>query len=225
MNTFRIGDLILINNHKFILCDKPCGIGVQDDKIGDKSLHALAEIYCKTTLYPVNRIDRPVSGLVVMAKDPETATLLNDMLTDGRIEKTYLAVTKNKPELDTQVLEHFLVHDKRTNKSFILEEENQYSKIAKLEYTIIGKSDNYYYWKIKLLTGRHHQIRVQLAAIGCPVKGDVKYGDRRSNKDKSIHLISWKIKFNELVHPKAKELEATIPDEPLWNFMKENIKY
>lgn len=223
MQNFRIGNLILANNHKFIICDKPAGIPVQEDKTGDKSLLSLAEIFCKTRLFPVNRIDRPASGLVIFAKDTRTATLLNEMLTNQKIEKWYLAVTRNKPNIVSGELDNWLVHDKKSNKSHIYPQSVPNSKNARLEYQMIGQSDNYYYWVIKLLTGRHHQIRAQLAALGCPIKGDVKYGDKRSNPDKSIHLLSWKLAFNEQVHPKVSVIEAAFPDDPLWNYLQQNI--
>ncbi len=223
MHPFRIGDLIVINNHKFIICDKPAGIPVQEDKTGDKSLLSLAEIFCKTRLFPVNRIDRPVAGLVIFAKDSQTATILSEMLINGKIDKWYLGVTRNRPESESDFLEQWLVHDKKSNKSYIFPEKTKEAKIAQLEYRIIGKSDNYYFWMIKLLTGRHHQIRAQLAAIGCPVKGDIKYGDKRSNPDKSIHLFSWKLCFHEPLHPKVITIEAALPDDPLWNYLKQHI--
>jgi 23S rRNA pseudouridine1911/1915/1917 synthase len=223
MNSFRLGDLILVNNHKFVICDKPAGIPVQEDKTGDKSLLSLAEIFCKTRLYPVNRIDRPVNGLVIFAKESAIAANMNEMLTDGRIEKWYLGVTRNKPQNEEGILEQWLVHDKKSNKSYLYPEQVKDSKIANLEYKIIGRSDKYYFWMIKLNTGRHHQIRAQLAHIGCPVKGDVKYGDKRSNPDKSIHLMSWKLKFHEPIHPKVLEVTAKFPEDALWNYLHENI--
>jgi 23S rRNA pseudouridine1911/1915/1917 synthase len=223
MDNFRIGDLVLVNNHKFIICDKPFGMPVQEDKTGDKALISLAEIFCKKKLFPVNRIDRPVKGLVVFAKAANTANILSKMIQNGQIEKWYLAITRTQPEAKMGILEHHLFHNKKSNKSELVDSSTKDAKLAKLEYQIIGKSDNYHYWMIKLLTGRHHQIRAQLAAIGCPVKGDLKYGDKRTNQDKSIHLLSWKLKFNEQVHNKVDTVEAEIPDEVLWQYLKENI--
>lgn len=223
METIKISDYILVNNHKFIICNKPVGVPVQEDKTGDSSLLKLAEIYCKSTLYPVHRIDRPASGLVIMAKKQDSCTLLSTMLQDGRIEKTYLAVTRNKPEKESGRLVNYLIHDKKINKSIIAEKTNKNAKEAIMEYKLLGSSDNYHFWSIKLLTGRHHQIRAQLAAIGCPIKGDVKYGDKRSNLDRSIHLHAWKLLFNEPVHQQVKEVTGAFPQDALWDYLKEHI--
>lgn len=220
---FKIGDLILANNHRFVICDKPAGMPVQEDKTGDKSLLSLAEIFCKTRLHPVNRIDRPVKGLVIFAKDGKNATLLSEMLADGRIEKWYLGITRNKPEKESATLEQWLIHDKKTNKSYIYDTKLPSSKPARLDYNIIGSSTNYHYWLVRLHTGRHHQIRAQLASLNCPVKGDVKYGDKRANPDKSISLLAWKLNFINPLHPKVTEISSTLPDDALWNHLNENI--
>ncbi len=223
METIKISDYILVNNHKFIVCNKPVGLPVQEDKTGDTSLLKMAEIYCKSTLYPVHRIDRPASGLVIIAKKQDACTLLSNMLQDGGIEKTYIAVTRNKPEKDSDRLVNYLIHDKKINKSIIAEKTAKHAKEAIMEYKLLGSSDNYHFLTIKLLTGRHHQIRAQLAAIGCPIKGDVKYGDKRSNPDRSIHLHAWKLVFNEAVHQQVKEVIAPFPQDPLWDYLKEHI--
>lgn len=220
---FRIGDLILVNNHRFVICDKPAGMPVQDDKTGDKSLLALAEIFCKTKLHPVNRIDRPVNGLVIFAKDGKNATLLSEMLSDGSIEKWYFGITRNKPQVQEATLNQWLAHDKKSNKSYIYDVSSVNTKQATLEYKIIGSSENYHYWLIRLHTGRHHQIRAQLASLGCPVKGDVKYGDKRANPDKSINLMAWKLIFTKTLHAKVTEVTAAFPDDVLWYYLKENI--
>lgn len=223
METIKISDYILVNNHQFIICNKPVGLPTQEDKTGDASLLKLAEIYCKSTLYPIHRIDRPASGLVIMAKKPDTCTLISTMLRDGRIEKTYIAVVKNKPPKDEDELVHYLIHDTRMNKARVGKKEDKNAKEAIMKYKLIGSSDNYHFLSVNLLTGRHHQIRAQLAAIGCPIKGDVKYGDRRANADRSIHLHAWKLLFKQAVHQNIKEVTAPFPEEPLWDFLKNNI--
>ena len=218
-----IGSKMLVKNNQFIVVNKPSGLGIQPDKTGNKSLIDLAEIYTKKKLFITHRIDRPVSGIVVLAKNSNCAASLNEQFQNKEVQKTYLAIVKNPPKDKTGLLTHFLTKNEIVNKSFAAEKESSNSKKAELEYKVISQSDNYSLLKINLLSGRHHQIRVQLSAIGSPVKGDVKYGARRSNKDRSIHLHAWKISFK---HPITKEVVAVVappPDESLWNFFGQQL--
>jgi len=215
--TTNIGDLILYKNNQLIAMNKPAGIAVQNDKTGDKVLIDLAEIYSKAKLNVIHRLDRPATGVVVFAKSKNALVALNQQFQDRAIEKTYLAVVKNKPEADTGTLKHYLQKNQKDNKSFAYAEKKEHSKEAVLEYTVCGKSDKYHFLKINLVTGRHHQIRAQLAAIGCPIKGDVKYGFRRGNKDRSIHLHAWKIVFHHPVTNEKVTVTAPLPDDPVWN--------
>ena len=214
--TTSIGDLILYKNNQLIALNKPAGLGVQDDQTDDKSLLALAEIYSKSKLQLIHRIDRPASGLVLFAKNKRALAHLNKQFQDRTIEKTYLAVVKNKPQVDQGELIHYLIKNPKSNKSTPVEETNKRAKKAQLIYKVLGANDNYFLLEIKLLTGRHHQIRCQLAAIGNPVKGDVKYGFRRKNKDRSIHLHAWKLGFNHPVTNERINLECPVPDEVVW---------
>ncbi len=219
----NIGDWVIYKNNQLIAFNKPPGIPVQADKTGDKSLHQLAEIYSKSKLYLIHRIDRPASGVVVFAKNKKAIGSLTDQFKERTVRKTYLAVVKNKPPEEEFTLRHFLIKNQKANKSEALEEELPSSKVAELKFQLKGSSDNYHLLEMELLTGRHHQIRAQLAAIENPVKGDVKYGFRRSNKDRSIHLHAWKLSFK---HPISKELETLVadpPPDPVWDFFRDKL--
>ena len=218
-----IGDLVIYKNNQLIALNKPAGIPVQSDKTGDKSLLQLAEIYCKSKLFLVHRIDRPASGVVIFAKNKNAVTSLTNQLKEKTIGKTYLAVVKNKPENETGTVRHFLTKNQKANKSFAKDEESPNSKLAELSYHVIGSSDNYHLLQLEMLTGRHHQIRAQLAALGSPIKGDVKYGARRSNKDRSIHLHAWKLKFKHPVSGETVNLVAELPTDPIWDFFGETL--
>ena len=168
----------------------------------------------------VHRLDRPVSGLVVFARTSKALTRLNKMFAEGEVHKTYWAIVKNTPQANEGTLEHWLVRNDKQNKSYAYNQEKPNAKKAILKYKVIGHSDNYTLLEVQLMTGRHHQIRCQLAAMGCPIKGDLKYGAPRSNPDGSISLLSRRVEF---IHPVSKETiiaEAPIPKDPLWQGMK-----
>ena len=167
-----------------------------------------------------HRLDRPVSGLVIFAKTSKALPRLNEMFKSSEVKKTYWAIVKNAPQQAEGELVHYLVRNEKQNKSYAYDREVPNSKKAILNYRLIGKSDNYYLLEIDLKTGRHHQIRCQLAKMGCPIKGDLKYGFARSNPDASICLHS---RFVSFIHPVSKqliELEAPVPTGNLWNGFK-----
>ncbi|MBI5914003.1 MAG: RNA pseudouridine synthase [Bacteroidetes bacterium] len=211
-----IGDWVLLKNNQFIAFNKPPGLAVQADKTGDKSLLQLAEIYCKSKLYLVHRLDRPATGVVVFAKTKTAIGSLHDQFRERTVQKTYLAVVKDLPPETEGTLRHFLQKNEKTNRSGIADKGD----LSELKYRLLGSSDNYHLLEVDLITGRHHQIRAQLAAIGCPIKGDVKYGSRRSNRDRSIHLHAWKISFRHPVSGERTELTAALPDDPVWAAFK-----
>jgi 23S rRNA pseudouridine1911/1915/1917 synthase len=217
----RIGDWVLEKNNQFIAFSKPAGIPVQADKTEDKSLQQLAEIYAKSTLHLVNRIDRPVSGAVLFAKNTKAMTELTEQFRNRQINKTYLAIVSAAPPAASDQLTHWIEKDGRTNRSSVSDTKtSENAQEAILEYQLLGSSERYFLLEVRLISGRHHQVRAQLAKIGCPIKGDVKYGARRGNKDRSIHLHAWKLSF---LHPVTKErinLEAPLPTESLWDAMK-----
>ena len=164
----------------------------------------------------VHRLDRPVGGLVVFAKTTKALTRLNEMFRNGKIEKTYWALSRNKPEQSEGRLVHFITTTEHNNKSYASLTERGNSKRAVLTYRLLGSSEHYKLIEVKLETGRKHQIRVQLSAIGCPIKGDLKYGDKRSNPDGSISLMARRIRF---VHPVSKQeidVTAPLPEDSLW---------
>lgn len=223
MEKIKIGDQVLYKNNQLIAFNKSVTVPVQTDSAETPSLLTLAERYCRHPLHLIHRLDQPASGVILMAKNPKALAHLNEQFKDRTIEKIYLAVVKNLPEKETDELHHFLLKKGKSNKSIVVEEDTKGSKAAILSYKVIGKSDTYHLLEINLLTGRHHQVRAQLAAIGSPIKGDVKYGFRRSNKDRSIHLHAWKIKFNHPVTKEEETITAPPPIDPVWDAFRELI--
>ena len=220
----NIGSLIIYKNNQLIAFNKPATLTVQSDKTGDKALIDLAEIYCKSRLSLIHRLDRPASGIVLFAKTKKATQSLNAQFQDRKIAKKYLAVVKNKPLQSSGELVHYLRKNGKANRTSAFEKEVAHSKAAILKYKIIGSIENYHLLEIDLITGRHHQIRSQLSAIGCPIKGDVKYGFKRGNKDRSIHLHAWKLAFKHPVTQENVELIAEPPDENVWNAFGEFTK-
>ena len=219
-------EVIYEDNH-IIVVSKQSGEIVQGDKTGDIPLSETVKAYIKEKyakpgavfLGVVHRLDRPVSGLVVFARTSKALSRLNDMFRLGEVHKTYWAIVQNRPKEDAGTLEHWLVRNEQQNKSYAYDRERPQSKKAILKYRLIGQSERYYLLEVNLMTGRHHQIRCQLAAMGCPIKGDLKYGAKRSNPDGSISLLARRIEF---IHPVSKQpicLEAPLPTDGLWNKM------
>ena len=212
------------DNH-IIVVNKRAGDIVQGDKTGDKPLSDVVKSYLKDKynkpgnvyLGTVHRLDRPTSGLVIFSKTSKALPRLNKMFAAKDITKTYWALVKNKPKKDSDRLVHWLKKNPKNNKSYAHSTEVKDSKKAILSYQIIKKLDNFYLLEVTLETGRHHQIRTQLSTIGCPIKGDLKYGFDRSNKDASISLHARNIKF---IHPVSKEeldITAPLPKDPVWD--------
>jgi 23S rRNA pseudouridine1911/1915/1917 synthase len=224
LKNLDFGSLILYKNNQLLAVAKPAGISVQDDQTGDFALQNMAESFCKHPVQAVHRIDRPVSGIVLFAKIKSAQKELTRQLEAHTVDKIYLAVVQGEPAEKSAHLTHFLLKKKGENKVTAHLEEVAHSEKAELEYEVVGASDRYNLLKIKLLTGRHHQIRAQLAAIGCPIKGDAKYGARRSNPDRSIHLHAWKMAFDHPVSSARVELVAPLPTEDsIWNFFSETL--
>lgn len=222
-STNNIGDWVLEKNNQFIAFNKPFGIPVQEDKTGDTSLINLAEIYTKKKLFLCNRIDRPASGIVLFAKNKGALESINKQFQFRTIDKKYLCIVEKRPVKDEDTLTHWIEKNGKINKSFIVDQKGGNSAEAKLSYKLIGKSDRYFLLEIQLFTGKHHQIRCQLSHIGCPIKGDVKYGARRSNKDKSIHLHAWKTIVAHPISKKKVHIVAPVPEDNLWKFFEETI--
>ena len=223
-------DILYEDNHLLIVNKQACQ-PVQADVSGDLALEDELKAFIKIRdkkpgavfLGVVHRIDRPVSGIVMFAKTSKALTRLNQMIKERQIAKTYLAITENAPTVREGKLHHFIERNPKKNKSYAYDNARPNSKEALLEYQTIAQSTNYYLLKINLITGRHHQIRCQLSKICTPIKGDLKYGAARSNKDGSISLHAYSVEF---IHPVSKKpiyLTAPLPKDNLWNFFNDKI--
>ncbi|TAL63317.1 MAG: RNA pseudouridine synthase [Bacteroidetes bacterium] len=219
------------DNHLIAVNKRPSEI-VQGDKTGDTPLSEKVKEYIRKKynkpgeayLGVVHRIDRPVSGVVIFARTSKALARINEMFRDKEVKKTYWAVVKNKPAQESGHLVHYLKKNEQKNMSRAYEKEVEGALKSELDYKVLFSSDNYHLLEINPQTGRHHQIRVQLSAIGCPIKGDVKYGFRRGNEDASVHLHALKAEF---IHPVSKlpvRIEAGPPNEALWNYFMKNVK-
>jgi len=207
---------ILQENAAFLVVNKNPGMASQPDKTGDESLLDLAEAHCGHPLHLVHRVDRPVSGLVLFAKTAEAMALFSAQFQARSVQKDYLAVVQQKPAEEEGTLVHYLKKNEAKNTSSVYQTEKPGSDRAELRYRLFESSKNYHLLHVQLFTGRHHQIRAQLAAIGSPIKGDVKYGARRSNPDRSIHLHAWRLAFDNPATGERIHLEAPPPEEVLW---------
>ena len=222
-------NVVYEDNH-IIIVNKQSGEIVQGDKTGDTPLSDIVKQYIKEKynkpgnvfLGVVHRLDRPVSGLVVFAKTSKALSRLNEMFRTGDVHKTYWAIVKKNDIAPEATLTDWLTRNERQNKSYAHNREVPGAKKAVLSYKVRSMSDNYMLLEVRLMTGRHHQIRCQLAHMGCPIKGDLKYGSPRSNSDGSISLMSRRVEF---VHPVSKEtiaVEAPVPDDRLWLALAQN---
>ena len=223
-------DVIYQDNH-IIIVNKAPGEIVQGDKTGDRPLVEIVKDWLKEAFNKpgnvfcgvVHRLDRPVAGLVVFAKTSKALARMNEMFRNGDVHKTYWAITRNRPPKEEDTLTHYITTVERNNKSYASTVAKNGAKEARLRYRHIASSDRYHLVEVQLLTGRKHQIRVQLAAIGCPIRGDLKYGDKRSNPDGSISLMARKIEFTHPVSGKEISLTAPVPDDTLWHALTDNL--
>lgn len=224
-------DVLYEDNHLIIVNKAPSEI-VQGDKTGDKPLSELIKEYLKEKYHKpgnvfcgvTHRLDRPTSGVVVFAKTSKALSRLNEMFRNGEVDKTYWAIVKNRPPKDEDTLIHYLIKNEKTNKSTAYDSEKPNTKKAILHYKLIAASQKYFLLEVDLETGRHHQIRCQLAKIGCSIKGDLKYGAERSNPDGSISLHARTISF---VHPVSKQqihVVAPVPDDTLWKTLESSVE-
>ena len=222
---------VLYEDNHIIAVNKRVSDIVQGDKTGDEPLSEKVKSYIKKKynkpgkvyLGVTHRLDRPVSGALLFAKTSKALGRLNEMFKNKEIKKIYWAIVKNKPPQLEETLNHYLIKNQKKNKSFAYDKEEKVTKRASLTYKIIADADNYYLLEVELHTGRHHQIRCQLAKIGCPIKGDLKYGFPRSNPDGGISLHARKIEF---VHPVKKEsvgIVAPTPDDSLWKHFNQVV--
>jgi 23S rRNA pseudouridine1911/1915/1917 synthase len=214
---------VLYEDNHLIAVNKKSGDIVQGDKTGDPPLSDFVKAYIKKKynkpgevfLGTIHRLDRPTSGVVLYARTGKALARMNEQFRNKQVQKTYWAVVDNAPPNTRGTLDNFLQKNEKQNKSYVT--KNKESKHAELDYKLLKKLDNFYHLEIKPKTGRHHQIRVQLANIGCIIKGDLKYGAKRSNKDASIHLLAQKLEF---IHPVKKEpviIAAPPPKDNVWD--------
>lgn len=223
---------VLYEDNHIIAVNKNCSEIVQGDKTGDQPLSETIKLYLKEKynkpgevfLGVTHRLDRPVSGVVLFAKTGKALSRLNEMFKNQEIKKTYWAIVKSKPAFSVGRLEHYLLRNEKQNKSFAHEKPVPEAKKAALTYKLIAQSENYYLLEVQLETGRHHQIRCQLAKMGCPIKGDLKYGFPRSNPNAGISLHAREVAF---IHPVSKQevhIVAPVPaDDKLWLEMEKIV--
>lgn len=220
--------IVYEDNHLLVVSKRPGEI-VQGDKTGDRSMLDDLKDYLKQKynkpgnvfLGLVHRLDRPVGGLVIFAKTSKALSRMNALFQKGQVHKTYWAIVANKPPRSEELLTHYLLRNERQNRSYASLDERPGSKRAQLTYRHLSSAEHYHLVEVELHTGRHHQIRCQLSAIGCPIKGDLKYGAKRSNLDGSISLLSRSLRF---VHPVSSEelcLEAPLPNDVLWQTLQQ----
>jgi len=216
---------VLYEDNHLIAVNKPPCILVQGDNTGDKPLDSIIKEYIKKKdkkpgnvfLGVTHRLDRPASGIVLFAKTSKALSRINKLFRDNEMQKTYLAIVKQKPSKNNDTLVNFLARNRKLNKSFVVNEHHPKGKLAKMHYKLAGKSENYYLLQINLFTGRHHQIRCQLSQINAPIKGDLKYGFDRSNPNGGIDLHAWRLSF---IHPVKKEkinITAPPPELKQWD--------
>lgn len=223
-------EVIYEDNH-LIAVNKTCREIVQGDKTGDQPLSEMLKAWLKKKyakpgnvfIGVAHRLDRPVSGVVLFAKTSKALARLNTMFRDGKVKKTYWAIVKNRPPKDEDEVVNWLVRNENQNKSFAFDNERPGAKKAILHYRLVATSDRYFLLEIDLKTGRHHQIRCQLAHLGCPIRGDLKYGYPRSNRDGGISLHARSASF---VHPVSQlpvQIVAPVPNDPLWRALTANL--
>lgn len=223
-------EIIYEDNH-LIIVNKSCGEIVQGDRTGDKPLVEMVKDYLKMKYGKpgnvfcgvIHRLDRPVMGLVVFAKTSKALSRMNRLFQEREVRKIYWAITRNKPVEKEGTLTNYIYSVEKNNKSYISSSPESGALKAVLDYRVISESDNYHLIEVELHTGRKHQIRVQLSSIGCPIKGDLKYGYQRSNPDGGISLQAHRIVF---VHPVSGELidvTAPVPKENLWEVLANNV--
>lgn len=223
-----MAEILYEDNHLMVVNKLPGEI-VQGDKTGDTPLvESLKQLIKERDAKPgnvflgvVHRLDRPVGGVVIFAKTSKALARLNEMLRLGKIHKTYRAITRGMPQPPEGELRHYITTVERNNKSYASETPRPGAKEARLRYKLLAQGDNFNLLEVNLLTGRKHQIRVQLSEIGCPIRGDLKYGDRRSNPDGSISLQAHTIEFEHPVSHKIIRVEAPVPQERIWQQLTE----
>jgi len=225
-----MAEILYEDNHLIAVYKRSSDLA-QGDKTGDKSLDDEVKRYIEEKykkpgqafLGVVHRLDRPVSGVILFARTSKALERLNEMFKTKQVKKIYMAIVKERPPEDEATIRQFLKKNEKQNKSYVYDDEVKGSKEASLTYRLKARSERYYLLEIELHTGRHHQIRAQMAKIGCPVKGDLKYGYPRSNEDGSISLFARRLEF---IHPVKKEaiaITAHFPEGDIWSIFMDSI--
>ena len=216
--------VILYEDNHIIIVNKRSSDLVQGDSTGDEPLDDIVRAYIKEKynkpgdvfLGVVHRLDRPVSGCVVYARTSKALSRLSELFRTREVKKTYWAIVSDRPPAEEGTLSNYLKKNEQQNKSYVYEKEVKGSKLAELSYRVLARSEKYYLIEVDLQTGRHHQIRAQLAAAGCPIKGDLKYGSKRSNEGGGISLHSRRVAFVHPVKDEEIKIEAPLPDDRIW---------
>lgn len=211
----RPGDWVLYKDNQLIAFNKPAGLASAPDKKGSANLLQIGSAYTRHDLYPIHRLDRPTSGVILFGKKPAAQAQVSEQFKARTIAKTYLAIVGERPEKDTDTLVHFLREGKGNNAE-IVDSSDKTAKRAELQYRYVGSSDRYHLLEITLITGRKHQIRAQLGAIGSPIRGDEKYGFKRANPDRTIDLHAHTLAFEHPISGSRVELEAPLPEGAVW---------
>ena len=217
-----IGDWVIYRNNQLIAFNKPAGMPTQSDPSGDPALLDLARAYTKGYVQVLHRLDRPTSGAVLFARRDTALEALNAQFRERKVRKTYLAITDRRPEQDHGTLIHYLEKGGQ-NRAVAREAESPDTQRAELDYRYLLGSDRYHLLEIDLRTGRHHQIRAQLAAIGCPIRGDLKYGAKRSRRGGGIDLHAWKLVFEHPISGATEEVVAPLPTTNLWQYFAKQL--
>lgn len=222
---------VLYEDNHIIAVNKPCGVLVQGDKTGDEALDSMVKSYIKVQydkpgdvfLGVVHRIDRPVSGVVVFARTSKALKRLNKAFQDREIRKVYWAAVIERLPIENDRLVHYLRKNQEKNMSRAFDHEAKHTKYCELTYKTLAASESYTLVEVYPKTGRHHQIRVQLSKIGCPIKGDLKYGAKRSNPDAGIHLHARRLEFEHPVKKEPMKIQAPLPKETLWQVFEKML--
>lgn len=221
----RISELILYKDHHLIALNKPAGLPSQQDQTGESNAHVMAMAYAHRDLYVVHRLDRRVSGVLLFAKTKTAAAALSKQWEEHKVKKIYLAIVPTADIPPVGQVKHYLTYDNKLNITYTSDEPKAGADEAILDYQVLQQLDNFMVLRIDLITGRKHQIRAQLAALGVPIRGDIKYGSKRTNPDGAIDLHAYKLHFQHPAKLEYKKIIAPLPEESLWQHVdKELIK-
>lgn len=217
-----ISSYILQQNHHWLILNKPPGMPVQPDQTGDANLLTAAQAYCKRSLHVLTRLDRPASGLVLMSKTSKANRHFHELQSNHTLTRKYWAITAERPESDQAEVKGFIQRTRGNRSVWVSESSNPADEQASLRYSILEASERYFLWEIELFTGRHHQIRAFLQFLNCPIRGDVKYGYKRSNPQHHIQLHAREMQFDDLDGSSRQVIIAPTPEDTIWSVFSIN---